>query len=76
MRMKDVTNILGAPDDQNSYATGKAFIPWYFGDDARRTSWYYKGKGRVVFAGGNIFGGGGGDVIRVDYDPTESGFAR
>jgi hypothetical protein len=76
MRMKEVTDILGAPSDQNSYMTGKAFIPWYFGDDARRTSYYYKGIGRVVFAGGNVFGGGGGEVIRVDYDPTENGIAR
>lgn len=76
MRMQEVTNILGAPTDQNAYATGKAWIPWYFGDDARRTSYYYKGMGRVVFTGGNVFGGGGGNVLRVDYDPSESGVAR
>jgi hypothetical protein len=76
MRIQEVINILGAPTDQNAYATGKAWIPWYFGDDARRTSYYYKGMGRVVFAGGNVFGGGGGNVLRVDYDPSESGVAR
>ncbi len=71
-----VREALGSPTDENSYATGKAWIPWYFGNDARRTSWYYKSMGRVVFADGNIFGGGGNEVIRVDYDPTESGVAR
>lgn len=76
MRMQEVINILGAPSDQNSYATGKAWIPFYFGDDTRRTSYYYKGMGRVVFTGGNVFGGGGGNVLRVDYDPSESGVAR
>lgn len=76
MRMQEVINILGAPSDQNSYATGKAWIPFYFGDDTRRTSYYYKGLGRVVFTGGNVFGGGGGNVIRVDYDPSETGVAR
>ena len=43
------------------------------GDDARRTEWSYKGLGRVVFTGGNVFGGGGGRVNRIDYDPTETG---
>lgn len=76
MRIQEVTNILGAPSDQNSYATGKAWIPWYFGDDARRTCYYYEGMGRVVFSAGNVFGGGGGNVIRVDYDVNESGVAR
>jgi hypothetical protein len=76
MRMQEVINILGAPTDQNSYSTGKAWIPFYYGDDVRRTSYYYKGIGRVVFTGGNVFGGGGGNVLRVDYDPSESGVAR
>lgn len=76
MTKKQVKDLLGAPTDENSYATGKAWIPWYFGNDAHRTSYYYKGMGRVVFADGNIFGGGGTEVIRVDYDPTESGAAR
>jgi hypothetical protein len=73
MSAQEVSNILGMPTNQVSYATGKAFIPWYFGDDARRTEWSYKGLGRVVFSGGNVFGGGGGQVERIDYDPNETG---
>ncbi len=77
MHKKQVQDLLGAASDENGYLTGKAFMPWYFGNDAHRTCWYYKGMGRVVFADGNIFGGGGGsEVIRVDYDPSESGYAR
>ena len=76
MSKKQVKDLLGAPTDENSYATGKAWIPFYFGNDARRTSYYYKGMGRVVFADGNVFGGGGTEVVRVDYDPTETGNAR
>lgn len=77
MTKRQVKDVLGPSTDENSYLTGKAFIPFYFGTDARRTSWYYKGIGRVVFADGNVFGGGGlGEVIRVDYDPNESGVAR
>ena len=76
MTKKQVADILGHASDENSYMTGKVFIPFYFGNDARRTSWYYKGMGRVVFADGNAFGGGVSEVVRVDYDPSESGVAR
>lgn len=73
MTAQEVSNILGMPTNQVSYASGKAWIPFYFGDDARRTEWSYKGMGRVVFSGGNVFGGGGGRVNRIDYDPSETG---
>jgi hypothetical protein len=76
MNYKQVREILGSPSDENSYPTGKAFIPFYFGNDARRTTWCYKGEGRVLFSGGNVFGGqGNGEVIRVEYDPSETGIA-
>ena len=76
MTYKQVREILASPNDENSYPTGKAFIPFYFANDARRSTWYYKGMGRVVFAGGNVFGGpGNGEVVRVDYDPSETGLA-
>ncbi|OFV92247.1 MAG: hypothetical protein A3J75_07980 [Acidobacteria bacterium RBG_16_68_9] len=76
MNKKQVRDILGSPTDENSYSTGKAWIPFYFGTDARRTSWFYKGLGAVVFADGNVFGGGAPEVVRIDYNPTESGAAR
>jgi len=76
MNKHQVKEVMGAPTDENSYSTGKVWIPFYFGNDARRSSWYYKGMGRVVFADGNAFGGGTPEVVRVDYDPSESGVAR
>ena len=77
MSMEQVTNILGAPTSQSNYASGKAWIPFYYGNDVMRTAYYYKGLGRIVFAAGNQFGAGrGGAVERVEYDPSESGFPR
>jgi outer membrane protein assembly factor BamE (lipoprotein component of BamABCDE complex) len=76
MTKKQVTDILGPPTDETSYQSGKAWIPFYYGNDVRRTSYFYKGVGRVVFADGNAFGGGSPEVVRVDYDPSESGVAR
>src|SRR4029078_8989727 len=43
MTKKQVSDILGQPTDENSYATGKMWIPFYFGNDVRRMSWYYNG---------------------------------
>lgn len=76
MGMKEVTDLLGAPTDQNQYVSGKAFIPFYFGDDVTRVEWHYKGKGRVIFSGGGAFGQQGGRVQWVEYDPAESGYRR
>lgn len=75
MRENEVMKILGPPDDSHAYVTGKAFIPWYFGPDSTRFAAYYKGKGRVIFMGGNAWGGGRGKVVRVEYDPSEDGDA-
>ncbi|HLK10233.1 MAG TPA: hypothetical protein VKW76_02525 [Candidatus Binatia bacterium] len=75
MSVREVENLLGPPTDQNEYVTGKAFIPFYFGPDRTRVAYFYKGLGRVVFAGG---GGFSRDwhVERVEYDPAEPGRAR
>jgi len=73
MTQVQVQSILGAPTHEVSYESGKRWIPWYFGSDVRRTEWAYKGLGRVVFTGGNQWGGGAGNVERVDYDPNENG---
>ncbi len=67
-----VRNILGEPTSQNSYMTGKAWIPYYYGSDTSRMDYKYKGVGVVVF-GRNRYSGQT-RVIRVDYDPAEDGF--
>ena len=54
MSMKQVQDIVGEPTDQGGYITGKAWIPFYFGSDTTRFEWTYKGKGRLIFAGGGI----------------------
>src|SRR5262249_24562684 len=75
MTEPQVAAILGVPDDSKAYITGKAFIPFYFGPDQSRFACYYKGKGRVIFSGGNQWGAGRGTVVSVEYDPSEDGLA-
>jgi hypothetical protein len=72
MHPGQVTEIMGEPTSQNTYQTGKAWIPYYYGSDTHRTEWNYKGVGRVVF-GVNRWSGKQ-KVTRVDYDPTEDGY--
>jgi hypothetical protein len=72
MTPEQVRSIMGAPDGEKSYVTGKAFIPYYYGADAgTNTEWSYKGVGRVVF-GVNKYTHNT-RVIRIDYDPSETG---
>ncbi|MEM7409393.1 MAG: hypothetical protein AAF430_04055 [Myxococcota bacterium] len=72
MSPREVEKIMGDPTSDNSYITGKAFIPWYFGSDSgRRVDYKYKGEGRVVF--GVHRWNGRLRVVRIDYDPNEDG---
>ncbi len=74
MSMGHVSDLIGMPNDRSSYATGKAFIPFYYGNDRTRIEAYYKGQGRITFAGGSGFGGRSNKVYRIIYDPSENGY--
>ena len=65
----EVRKILGEPDNSNSYISGKAFIPFYYGGDTSRSDYMYSGKGRVVFSRNQW--NGQLKVIRVIYNPDE-----
>lgn len=70
MSEQEVRELLGAPDDSNSYMTGKAWIPYNFGaGDKSRSDWMYKGQGRVVFTRNQW--NGRLSVINVLYNPDE-----
>jgi hypothetical protein len=75
MSPREVETILGPPQDENAYMTGKAFIPFFYGRDRWRRAYFYKGLGRVVFAGSGGFSQSA-HVTRVEYDPTEDGRSR
>lgn len=72
MNPGQVSEILGQPTSQQTYQTGKAWIPFYWGSDTQRTDWKYQGTGRVVF--GTNRWSGNQKVIRIDYDPAEDGY--
>ena len=71
MNINEVQDVLGrSPDRTHSYESGKRWIPFYFGNDARRMQALYKGEGCLIVTGGNAWGGGGGDLIQIEVDPS------
>lgn len=72
MEMNEVQKIVGRfPDEIHTYESGKRWIPFYFGNDARRVQVLYKGEGCLVFTGGGAFAAGG-DLIQIAVDPAGS----
>jgi len=65
MTMSEVTSLIGGPDDMIRHETGKRWIPFYFGGDAQRIQVLYRGAGCLTYTGGNVFGGGGDQLIRI-----------
>jgi hypothetical protein len=71
MEMSEIQAIMGrAPDRSHGYESGKRWIPFYYGNDARRVQALYKGEGCLIVTGGNVWGGGAGDLIQMSVDPT------
>jgi hypothetical protein len=71
MEMGEIQEILGRTADRShSYETGKRWIPFYFGSEARRLQALYKGEGCLIFTNGNIWGGAGGDLVQIEFDPS------
>lgn len=73
MSMNQVTGLVGQPTDAGAYITGKSFIPFYFGSDRNRFEMTYKGKGRLIFAGGSIGNWMGGNLIWIINSAAETG---
>lgn len=71
MSMSETQELLGrAPDRFHTYESGKRWIPFYFGNDARRMQVLYKGEGCLIFTGGGVWGNGAGDLLTIAADTT------
>ena len=66
MSSSEVRSILGEPNDVTRRVTKKAFNPFYFGSDRFRSTYYYKGQGRIEF---NLYN----KVEEIHVDGDESG---
>ena len=72
MSAAKVMKLLGQPDDQGSYVTGKAFIPFFFGSDRYRYEMVYQHMGRLIFAGSSGFDGTA-HLIWIIHSANETG---
>ena len=65
MTFEEVTALIGAPDNMVRHETGKRWIPFYYGNDSQRLQVLYRREGCLTFTGGNVFGGGGNELVRI-----------
>jgi hypothetical protein len=71
MTMSEVQNIMDrAPDRSHTYESGKRWIPFYFGNDARRMQVLFRGEGCLIFTDGNVWGGAGGELVEIQSDAS------
>jgi len=75
MGQREIADLIGQPNDSHSYATGKAFIPFYFGKDMYRFEQFYKKEGALTFEGGGLTGTSG-RLIRIEVDTSATGYAH
>jgi hypothetical protein len=69
MSYEQVTSMIGAPSRMTLHETGKRWIPFYYGNDVVRMETLFPGEGCLSFTGGNQFGAGGRELIRITADP-------
>ncbi|WP_144148693.1 hypothetical protein [Paraburkholderia sp. BCC1884] len=75
MGQREISDLIGQPNDSHTYQTGKAFIPFYFGKDMYRFEQFYKKEGSLTFEGGGITGTSG-KLIRIQVDTSATGYAH
>lgn len=63
-RAQTVT-FVGEPDKTAKHQSGKAFIPFYHGNDRYHTTYYYHGEGRLEIDSDD-------NVVEIQYDPSET----
>ena len=74
MGVRQVTDLVGQPTDQGAYATGKMWIPWYFGSDKVRFEQVYKSQGRLIFASPGGMDFSSGNLVWIIHNQNESGY--
>ncbi|NLN61141.1 MAG: hypothetical protein GX147_10720 [Deltaproteobacteria bacterium] len=73
MTIKQVTKLIGQPNDQGTYVTGKAWIPFYRGSDVYRHELVYQNQGRLIFASDPSGDYDSGNLITIIHNAQESG---
>jgi hypothetical protein len=75
MASDEVFATIGRPTSEDTYQTGKAFIPFHYGGDNVRMAAHYKGQGIITFSQDSAFTSSF-SVMSVDYDADEPGYVK
>ena len=70
-----VVMLIGVPDDQISYITGKAFIPFYFGSGTAEMEYFYAHSGLLTFDNEGV-NSSGYTLIRIENNQHAEGLSR
>ena len=74
--MKQVRETIGAPQDTRTFTTGMAtYAPFLSGSTDYRAEDFYKGQGRIIYAGSADMGLQSYRVLQILYSEEESGNA-
>ena len=80
MTYDEAMAIVGKPNNETSYCTGKQNIPFYFGNDKGRAEAFFKGMGKLDFNAGVTMlpfrickGSTPLDLVYIEYNPDASG---
>jgi len=72
MTQRQVEDLIGRPDDEDSHITGKAFIPFFFGGDTHRLEAFYKNEGQLTYSPTH-FGGNANVLMRIQVNTQATG---
>jgi hypothetical protein len=72
MGQRQVEDLIGRPDDEDSHITGKAFIPFFFGGDTHRQEAYYKNEGQLTYSPTH-YGGSANVLMRIEVNTKATG---
>jgi len=75
MTPEEVEKLIGKADDTDTHMTSKAFIPFHFGGDKRRTEVFYKHEGQLTFSNTNNFVSPNALII-IDVNPKATGISK
>lgn len=73
MGQRQVEDMIGRPNDEDTYITGKSFIPFYFGGDNYRMETFYKNEGQLTYSPSH-FGGTANVLMRIEVNSNATGY--
>lgn len=69
-------NLVGQPTDLKRCMNGKTWIPFHFGAGNSRTEFHRMGEGTLTIAHGGVGDMTSQKLIKINVNPSESGYVH